>query len=104
MSRSSLGALTLLAAFALPLAASAQTAPALAPPPAGAHAHRHHHHHASYLHALRGLNLSATQRQQIAVIARANERELRTKIDGVLTDAQKAQLRSKAPHAPHAPQ
>jgi Spy/CpxP family protein refolding chaperone len=109
--RQHLGALALVAAFAFPLAASAQAVPA---PPAGAPAapvqqHRHHHHN-RYLHAMRGLHLSDAQRAQIAGILknargqnkgvdpqtrRANVRALHQQIESVLTDDQRNQLHAK---------
>ena len=120
MFRLSLGALALAAALVTPLAASAQTAP-VAPPvgpgAAGANAPmaRHHHHRQNgYMRAMRGLNLSDAQKQQIAGIMksahaarksaaaggtpvdpqtrRANMLALRQQIDGVLSDTQRAQL------------
>ena len=67
---------------------------------------------------MRGLNLTATQKQQIAGIMknargtsknadqqtrRANTRAMRQKIESVLTDAQRTQLRAKlAQVRPHA--
>jgi Spy/CpxP family protein refolding chaperone len=118
--RNHLGALALFAAFALPLAASAQTVPAPGAsaqtvPAPGASApvpavHRHHRHHNRYMHALRGLQLSDTQKQQIAGIMknarganknadpqtrRANVRALHQQIEGVLTDEQRSQLHAK---------
>ncbi len=111
MFRHQLGALALIAAFAFPLAASAQNAPAPgapAAPAAQSHHHRHHrHHHNRYMHAMRGLNLSDAQRQQIAGIVkgvrsqnegadrqtrRANMKALRAQIEGVLTSDQRNQL------------
>ena len=112
MFRHHLGALALLAAFAFPLAASAQTVPvpapgAAAPAPA---AHHYRHHHNRYMHAMRGLNLSDAQKQQIAGILkssrganknadpqtrRADARALHQQIEGVLTDAQRSQLHAK---------
>ncbi len=121
MFRHQLGALTLLAAFALPLAASAQTAPgpqAAAPgltAPA-AHAHRgpRHHHHNRYLHALHAMNLSDAQKQQIGGYLKtareasrqarvASARALRRQIDGVLTPDQRTQLRTALAHTKRAP-
>ncbi|HMD03586.1 MAG TPA: hypothetical protein VKG44_11535, partial [Candidatus Baltobacteraceae bacterium] len=85
-------------------AASAATAPApaasSAPAPAGCrHAHRHGHIHA----ALRALNLSAEQKQQLRTTlqtARAqrasgqplSRTDLRKQIDGILTSAQRTQF------------
>jgi Spy/CpxP family protein refolding chaperone len=115
--RHHLGALALLAAFALPLAASAQAVPApgaAAPvataPAATAHHHHRRHHHNRYFHAMGGLGLSAAQKQQIAGILkssrgadknadpqtrRANVRALHQQIEGVLTDSQRSQLHAK---------
>lgn len=119
MFRLNFGSFALVAALAVPLAASAQTTPVPATGipavglPAGQHeAHRNHHHHKSFAHALRGLNLSDAQKQQISVIMktaraktpngttadpqarRANMLEVRRQIDGVLTPAQRAQLKA----------
>jgi Spy/CpxP family protein refolding chaperone len=111
----------LFAALALPLTASAQIVPApggaAAPAPA-AKAHHGHNRHNSYMRIMRGLNLTATQKQQIAGIMknargtskdadqqtrRANTRAMRQKIESVLTDAQRTQLRAKlAQVRPHA--
>jgi Spy/CpxP family protein refolding chaperone len=110
--RHHLGALALLAAFALPLAASAQTVPApgAAAPAATAHHHHRRHHHNRYFRAMRGLGLSAAQKQQIAGIMksshganktadpqtrRANMQALHQQIEGVLTDSQRSQLHAK---------
>jgi Spy/CpxP family protein refolding chaperone len=105
--RHHLGAFALLAAFALPLAASAQTAPNQGVAPAPAAQHQRHHHHNRYMHAMRGLQLSPAQKQQIAGIMkgsrgantaadpqtrRANAKALHQQIEGVLTDAQRSQL------------
>jgi len=112
--RNRLGVFALLAAFALPLAASAQTVPApgaATPVPA---MHRHHRHHNPYMHAVRGLQLSDAQKQQIAGIMksargenknadpqtrRANVRALHQQIEGVLTDDQRSQLHAKLSEA-----
>jgi Spy/CpxP family protein refolding chaperone len=111
--RHHLGALALFAAFALPLAASAQTVPApgaAAPAATAQHPHHGHHHHNRYFHAMRGLGLSAAQKQQIASIVkssrganknadpqtrRANVRAMHQQIEGVLTDSQRGQLHAK---------
>ncbi len=114
MFRPHFSALTLLAAFTLPLAASAQTAPG--PQPAGPalsapamHAHGAHRHHRRnpYLHALRKLNLTDAQRQQIAGYMKAQRearvasaRALRRQIDGVLTPDQRTQLHASL-NRPH---
>ena len=111
MFRHHLGALALVAAFALPLAASAQTVPApgaaVAAPAAPAAAPHHRHHRNPYMRAMRGLNLSDAQKQQISGILksahgqnkgadpqtrRANMQALHQQIEGVLTDAQRSQL------------
>jgi Spy/CpxP family protein refolding chaperone len=94
MFRNHVSALALLAAFAMPLAAGAQSgpnAPAAAAPGARAH---HGHHHNGYQRELRHLNLSDAQKQQIRTIARTNARQLHQQIDSVLTDAQRAQMRA----------
>ena len=119
MFRHHLGALALLAAFAFPLAASAQTVPApgAAAPAATAHQHHRRHHHNRYMQAMRGLGLSAAQKQQIAGIMksshganknadpqtrRTNARALHQQIEGVLTDGQRSQLHAKlAQGRPH---
>jgi Spy/CpxP family protein refolding chaperone len=110
--RHHLGALALLAAFALPLAASAQTVPApgASAPAATAHHHHRRHHHNRYFRAMSGLGLSAAQKQQIAGILktarganknadpqtrRANARALHQQVEGVLTDSQRSQLHAK---------
>jgi Spy/CpxP family protein refolding chaperone len=115
--RNHLGALALFAAFALPLAASAQTVPApgasaqtVPNPGASAPVPAVHRHHNRYMHTLRGLQLSDTQKQQIAGIMknarganknadpqtrRANVRALHQQIEGVLTDEQRSQLHAK---------
>ncbi len=114
MFRHHLGALALLAAFALPLAASAQTVPApgaAAPAPAAGAPHHHRRHHRNpYMHAMRGLNLSDAQKQQISGILksargqnknadpqarRANVRALHQQIEGILTADQRSQLHAK---------
>jgi Spy/CpxP family protein refolding chaperone len=109
--RLSLGALALVAALAVPFAASAQSAPPPAPgqaaPPAGAH----HHHANRYMRAMRGLNLIDAQKSQIQGIMkstrqanlnngqpvdpqtrRQNMIAMRQQIDHVLSDTQRAQL------------
>ena len=119
MFRHRLGALALAAAFAFPLAASAQTAPApgVMPPPAAPQSQPQqpsqqprHHHRNRFMHAMRGLQLSDAQKQQIAGILknaratraanqaadpqtrRANAKALRDQIESVLTDAQRTRL------------
>jgi Spy/CpxP family protein refolding chaperone len=108
--RHHIGALALLAAFALPLVASAQavSAPGAAAPAPPAQ-HQRHHRHNRYLHAMRSLHLSDAQKQQIAGFLkstrsankgadqqtrRANMVAMRKQIDGVLTDDQRSQLRA----------
>jgi hypothetical protein len=121
--RHQLSALTLLAAFAVPLAASAQSLPG--PQPAGPgvtapalHGRADHlrrpHHHNRFLHALRALNLSPAQKQQIAgelQAARAAERRahrasaraLNARIDAVLTPDQRTRLRTALERSQRAP-
>jgi len=57
------------------------------------------------MHALRNLNLTDAQKQQIAgfvknarLATRNAQRQLRQHIEGVLTDAQRAQLRANLAH------
>lgn len=113
MFRHDLGAIALLAAFALPLVASAQSVPApgaAAPAVTAPQHHRRHHHHNRYLRAMRGLGLSATQKQQIAgalkstrgankgadpQTRRANIQAMHQQIEGFLTDSQRSQLHAK---------
>jgi Spy/CpxP family protein refolding chaperone len=120
--RHQLSALTLLAAFTMPLAASAQSLPG--PQPAGpgvtapamhARPGQHRRHHPNrFFHALRALNLTPQQKQQIAGdlhAARAAERQahiasaraLRRQIDGVLTADQRTQLRTALERSHPAP-
>ena len=117
MFRNQLGALALVAAFVLPLAASAQTAPqpgVAAPHAAQQRPHHRGHRRSPYLHAMRGLHLNAAQRQQIAGILkssraankgvdpqtrRANMQAMRRQIDGVLTPDQRTQLQAKVAQA-----
>jgi Spy/CpxP family protein refolding chaperone len=117
--RHHLGALALVAAFAFPLAASAQTAPApgVMPspgaPPQTQTAPHHRHHRNRYMQAMRGLGLSDAQKQQISSIVknaraanaankttdpqtrRANMQALRQQIEVVLTPDQRNQLHAK---------
>ena len=101
MVRHHLGALALLAAFAMPLAASAQTfpsAPGAAAPSArvpGA-AQQRHRRGDPMMHAMRRLNLSDAQKQQIAGMMKTNRLALRKQIEGVLTPDQRTQLRHPA--------
>jgi Spy/CpxP family protein refolding chaperone len=122
--RFNLGALALVAALAAPLAASAQTqpvppaAPAAGAPAAGAQPGHHHRHRSGFARALRGLNLTDAQKQQIAGIMktardnaakdakaadpqtrRANTLAVRQQIDGVLTPDQRAQLKANLSRA-----
>ncbi|MGB8267814.1 MAG: hypothetical protein WCE44_15930 [Candidatus Velthaea sp.] len=99
--------LALGAMLLVPVAVSAQTAPQLQTPPA---ASAHHHRHGGIGHALKTLNLSPAQREQIAGIMkqshaanknadpktrRANMKQLRAQINGVLTPDQQAQLKTE---------
>ncbi len=121
MFRHHLGALAMLAAFALPLAASAQIAPGPPPPgpavaaPMAPPHHMHRGHRSPYLHALRTLNLSDAQKQQIGGYVKssrdaqrqarvASERALRAQIDAVLTPDQRAQMRTAMVHSRRFPQ
>ena len=109
--------LALIAALAAPLAAGAQTQPP-APPPAGDTAQppagdaapgvdRGKHHRSSFLHALRAVNLTPAQQQQVAAFhdqeqkanlnadgatRTANAKKMRSQILGILTSDQKTQL------------
>lgn len=113
-----LGALALVAALVAPLAASAQSnpvpAPAVAAPGApGAPSHHRHHRRHGFMQAMRGLDLSDAQKQQLAGIfksardkrqqvaagtkpdpatRRANMQAMRAQIDAILTDTQRAKL------------
>jgi Spy/CpxP family protein refolding chaperone len=105
--------------LALPLAASAQSAPAgpaIPPPmssspaaPAPPAATPHHHHHSRYFAAIRTLGLTDDQKAQIRRMVRdtkqsnagadpatrrANVKQLRAQIAGVLTPDQRAQLQA----------
>ena len=117
MLRHHLGAFALAAICALPLAASAQTAPnpgIAAPPAAQPGTHHRRHHRSPYMRAMRGLHLSDAQRQQIAGIVkssraaskgadpqtrRANMQATRKQIEGVLTPDQRTQLHAKVAQA-----
>jgi Spy/CpxP family protein refolding chaperone len=111
--RLSIGAIALVAALAAPFAVSAQSAPAPAAGQAApANGAGHHHRHGNrYMRAMRGLNLSDTQKTQIRGIMqsahqariaggpaadpqtrRQNTIALHQQIEGVLTDTQRAQL------------
>lgn len=90
-------ALGVAAMLIAPAATFAQTAPAPYTAPSGAaapSARGHHRGGSQYMRALRSLNLSDTQRQQIRSYMRASAQQLHTQIDGVLTPAQRTQLRS----------
>ena len=117
MFRHHLAALAVVGALTLPFAASAQLVPAhgaagpgASAPAAGANAGHGHHRRSAYMRIMRGLNLSDAQKQQIAGIMKnsrstnrnvdpqtrqANAKAMRQQIEGVLTDAQRTQLRSK---------
>jgi Spy/CpxP family protein refolding chaperone len=97
----------MVAFLSLPLAASAQSAPAA--PAVSAPAPAHHHHKSRYMHALKQLNLSADQKAQIKGFSqtartanenadpatkKANMQKLHAQIDGVLTPAQRDQLKA----------
>jgi len=116
--RQHLGTLALAAAFIFPLAASAQTVPppgAVLPAPSAQQQPQHRHHQRSpYVRAMRGLNLSADQRQQISSLMkssraaskgadpqtrRANVEAMRRQIDGILTPDQRTQLHAKLAQA-----
>lgn len=87
MFRPQLGAIALIAAFALPLAANAQTAPGPAAPAAAAPAvqpHRHHRRPDRFVRALARVNLTEGERRQIVAL---------------LTPDQQAQLRAALAHA-----
>lgn len=84
-------ALGVAATLVLPAAALAQNAPA----PVTAPATRPHHRHGSaYMRALRRLNLSDAQKQQIRQAMRNEQIAMRKQIDGVLMPDQRTQLRS----------
>jgi Spy/CpxP family protein refolding chaperone len=103
-------AATLAAGLAIPAAAFAQTPGAPVPPPAGAPAAHHHHHRSALRAALGKLNLSSAQHAQLAAVfaqakqqrqanrtadpatRKANARQFRSQIDGILTQAQRAQF------------
>ncbi|HEY0799019.1 MAG TPA: hypothetical protein VGD50_07700 [Candidatus Baltobacteraceae bacterium] len=98
------------AAIGTPLALHAQTAPAAQTAPDSTTPGAHHHHRNPLMKALRTLDLTPQQHQQIAGfiaankqanqgaapdVRRSNERNLRTEIQGVLTPAQAAQLKAE---------
>ncbi|HYZ16930.1 MAG TPA: hypothetical protein VE591_11035 [Candidatus Acidoferrum sp.] len=116
--------IALVAALAAPTLALAQQAPQPgAPAPAGSAAPSHHGrgHHSAYMRALRSLNLSDAQKQQIKAAyqqtrqanqnadpatRKANGEKLRSQIDAILTPDQRTQLQTKLqqersePHQP----
>ncbi len=105
-----LGGAAFLASLAIPATALAQQTP----PPAtatfapGAPAHHGHRHGGGLRKALRSLNLSAAQQTQIDQVfaqarqnrstdpatRKANRAQLRSRIDAILTPAQRAQLKT----------
>ena len=105
-----LAAATLAAGLAIPAAAFAQTPVAPVPPPAGAPAAHHHHRGGAMRAALGKLNLSAAQHAQIAAVfaqakqqrqanrtadpatRKASAQQFRSRIDGILTPAQRTQF------------
>lgn len=113
--------LAVTAALASPLAAGAQTPPPPAPaspasPPApGPHRHRHHE---SFNRALRAVNLTPAQQQQIAALRdqerkanlnadpatkKANAAKMREQIRALLTPDQQTQLSAAMHRAPEPP-
>jgi Spy/CpxP family protein refolding chaperone len=111
-------ALAFIALLAGPPAAGAQTplpGPSSSPAPA-MHHHRHHHHHDAFSQALRGVNLTPAQQQQIAgfrdqtkkanatadsATREANNSKLHDQIMSVLTPDQKARVSAQMQAAPH---
>jgi Spy/CpxP family protein refolding chaperone len=105
-----LAAAVLAASLTVPVAAFAQQAPSV---PAGAAPvtapGQHGRHHNAFRSALRGLNLSASQKTQIDQIfaqargqnkgadpatRKANREKLRAQVEAVLTPAQRTQLQT----------
>jgi Spy/CpxP family protein refolding chaperone len=102
----------LVSALAVPALALAQQAPPPGAPAPAASAAPHHHghrHHSAYMRALRSLNLSDAQKQQIKAAFqqsrqanqnadpathKANSEKLHAQIDGILTPAQRTQLQT----------
>jgi Spy/CpxP family protein refolding chaperone len=102
----------LVSALAVPALALAQQAPPPGAPAPAASAEPHHHghgHHSAYMRALRSLNLSDAQKQQIKAAfqqsrqanqnadpatRKANGQKLRAQIDNILTPAQRTQLQT----------
>jgi len=104
-----IAAAALAASVSLPLAALAQT-PAGPPPAAGAPAQAGHHRGGHFMHALRSLNLSPDQKQQILSrrkdlqaanqnadpqTRRANVQQFRSQVDGILTPSQRQQFHTQ---------
>jgi Spy/CpxP family protein refolding chaperone len=98
----------LVAGLFAPAAVFAQQTPL--PVPAGSAAPGHRHHGSRWMHAIRSLNLSASQQRQIqdAVAQtrqanrnadqqtrRANRQKLHAQIEAILTPDQRAQLKSQ---------
>jgi Spy/CpxP family protein refolding chaperone len=107
-------AVSVAALLGAPFAAFAQPAPVAVPSPGAAAPAQRHHHRSPYMHALRSLNLSDAQRQQITTLTqsarsaprttdpavrRANMEKLRAQIDAVLTPAQRTQLQTELKNA-----
>lgn len=106
-----LGTAAFLASLAVPVTALAQqapptTAPTYAP---GARPHHGHRHGGGMRKALQSLNLTGAQKTQIdqavaqtrqanqnadQATRKANRRQLRSRIDAILTPAQRAQLKA----------
>jgi Spy/CpxP family protein refolding chaperone len=115
-----LSVLALAAALFVPVAASAQQAPPAAqaqPQQAAPGAAPAHKHRAGIRQALKQLNLTPDQRRQIAGIMKqtrlanqnadrptrkANMKQMRAQIDGVLTADQQTQLRTTLRNMRHA--
>jgi Spy/CpxP family protein refolding chaperone len=103
--RHHLAALALAGAMVLPFTASAQLAPgpsatgpaatSTSAPGRGFQGRRGFRRRDPYMRIMRGLNLTDAQKQQIATIERNTRATERQQIEGVLTDAQRAQLRAK---------
>ncbi len=111
MVRHHLGALALLAAFAMPLAASAQTFPNPGAPGSAPAVQqqqqlqqqpgRHHRIRNPYMRAMRGLGLSPAQQQQIAGIMKNSRETERRQIEGVLTPDQRTRFHAQLAQARH---
>ena len=106
-----LGTAAFVAALVAPVTALAQQAPPSAATTAApaARAHHGHRHGGGLRKALHGLNLTAAQQAQIdqafaqtrqanqnadQATRKANRRQLRSRIDAILTPAQRAQLKA----------